>query len=216
MTVEVLLRAGREAEARKVIARMAASGDSESVLLAARAAQSQRRYDLTIPLLEPLAAAADPSPDALFMLGAAYERSGRRHDAEQVFERLIEQVPSHHPALNYLGYMWAERGEHLDRALELIRRAVSAQPDEGSYLDSLGWVHYQLGDYDLARKYLQRAAVMLPGEAEVREHLGDALSALGDAAGARRAYRRALDLTGGTNAEQVAELNRKIERLAQP
>jgi len=216
LTVEVLLHAGREAEARQVIQRMVATGDPATALLAARAAQSQRRYDLSLPILEPLAAAADPSPDALFLLGAAYERSGRRSAAEETFERLIARVPSHHPALNYLGYMWAERGEHLDRALELVRRAVAAQPDQGSYLDSLAWVHYQLGDYELARKYLQRAAELLPGEAEVQEHLGDVQSALGDAPAARHAYRRALELAAGGNADMIAEVTRKLELLANP
>ena len=216
LTVEVLLHAGREGEARQVIQRMVATGDPATALLAARAAQSQRRYDLSLPILEPLAAAADPSPDALFLLGAAYERSGRRQAAEETFERLIARVPSHHPALNYLGYMWAERGEHLDRALELVRRAVAAQPDQGSYLDSLAWVHYQLGDYELARKYLQRAAELLPGEAEVQEHLGDVQSALGDAPAARHAYRRALELAAGGNADMIAEVTRKLELLANP
>jgi tetratricopeptide (TPR) repeat protein len=195
---------------------MTAGGGEEAVLLAARASQSQRRYDLSIPLLEPLAAGDAPSPDALFLLGAAYERTGRRSDAEEVFERLIERVPTHHPALNYLGYMWAEQGENLDRALDLVRRAVAAEPEQGSYLDSLGWVHYQLGDYGLALKYLQRAAVLIPGEAEVQKHLGDVQSALGDTAAARRAYRHALDLAGAGNAEMVAELTRKLELLTAP
>ena len=213
MTVEVLLRAGRDEEAERELARLAADGDEEAVLLAARAAQAQRRFDLSIPLLERLAAAAQPSPDALFLLGSAYERTGRLGEAEEVFERLLERVPTHHPALNYLGYMWADRGENLDRALELVRRAVAAEPEEGSYVDSLGWIHYQLGEHELALRYLQRAATLIPGEPEVQEHLGDVQSALGDPAAARLAYRRALDLAERGNAEMVAELTRKLELL---
>jgi len=214
LRVEVLLAAGRDREARAILDKMAASGDPEVMVMAARSAQAEQRYDLSIPLLEDLVQeGADASPDALFLLAAAYERSGRLEESVGIFERLIADVPNHHPALNYLGYMWAERGENLDRALELIRRAVAARPEQGSYLDSLGWVHYQLGDHELALAYLQRAAKLLGEEAEIQKHLGDVLSALGDTDEARRAYHRALELTESGNAEAVAELNRKLERL---
>ncbi len=216
LRVEILLAAGRDREARAILDEMAASGDPEVVARAARAAQAEQRYDLSIPLLERLIdeGADDASPDHLFLLAAAYERTGRPEESARLFERLIADVPTHHPALNYLGYMWAERGENLDRALELIRRAVAAQPEQGSYLDSLGWVHYQLGDHELALAYLQRAAKLLGEEPEIQKHLGDVLSALGETDEARRAYQRAVELTESGDTEELAELNRKLERLS--
>lgn len=213
LRVEVLLAAGREPEAKAIIRELVSSGEPTAIAMAARAAQAQQRYDLAIPLLEPLAAGSDVPPDALFLLAAAYERTGRRAESVEVFERLLAEVPNHHPALNYLGYMWAEQGENLGRALKLIRRAVAAQPEQGSYLDSLGWVHHQLGDNDLALGYLQRAAKLVGDEPEIQKHLGDVQSALGNAGEARRAYRRALELTESGNAEAQAELTRKLESL---
>jgi len=211
MTAELMLADGREAEARAALDALAAEGP-EAALLAARAAQSQQRFDLSIPFLEPLAAEPDAGPDVLFLLGAAYERSGRRADAETVFRRLLAAAPDFAPALNYLGYMFAERGESLPEALTLIRRAVAADPDEGSYVDSLGWVHHQLGEQELALRYLQRAATLSPRQPEIYEHLGDVETVLGNAGRAGDAYRRALELSRDDPA-QTAELEEKLRRL---
>jgi tetratricopeptide (TPR) repeat protein len=89
---------------------------------------------------------------------------------------------------------------------------VALDPDNGAYIDSLGWAHYQLGEYDEARRYLERAAGLVPRDATVVEHLGDLYQALGEVERARDLYRRALDLAGldGENAEQ---LRRKLARL---
>ena len=63
---------------------------------------------------------------------------------------MIARDPEHAAALNYLGYMLAERGERLDESVELIKRALAIDPDNGSYLDSLGWAYFKDGKLDLA------------------------------------------------------------------
>jgi Flp pilus assembly protein TadD len=107
--------------------------------------------------------------------------------------------------------MWAERGENLEQALDLIRRAVAIEPDNGAYVDSLGWVYYQRGDYDQARQHLEWAARLLPTDPTIFEHLGDLYLKLEDASRARDSYRQAVALEGD-NAELV---RRKLERLEQ-
>lgn len=204
VTAEVLFTAGRDERADEVIERLAA-GDGRSVLLAARAAQAQGRFADSIALLEPLAAADDAPADVLFALASAYERTGRLAESEALFQRLLERAPDFHPALNYLGYMWAEEGKNLDRALKLVRRAVALEPDQGAYVDSLGWVHFQRGEDGLALRYLQRAVVLSPDEAEIQEHLGDVLARRGEVAAARNAYRRALDLVREADDADVAD-----------
>ncbi|HEX2164896.1 MAG TPA: tetratricopeptide repeat protein, partial [Thermoanaerobaculia bacterium] len=210
MTLDALFEEGDEPAATRLLRRLGQSDEPRTVLRAAGVAQSHERHDLALPLLEALAE-SDPAPDALFQLGAAYERSGRIEEAVGTFRRLLAAEPELDEAANYLGYLWAERGENLDEALELVRRAVAAEPDNAAYLDSLGWVHHRLGEHELALGYLERAANLMPGDPEVLEHLGDVQRAIGDAAAARESYQRAIAAGGG---EDVEELRRKVAELA--
>jgi tetratricopeptide (TPR) repeat protein len=130
----------------------------------------------------------------LFSLGAVLERIGQFYEAVTVFRELININSEHAPALNYLGYMLADRGEQLAYALELIERAIAISPDNGAYIDSYGWVHYKLGNYDLALTELERAANLINGDPVIFEHLGDVYKALGNNEEALQYYNRALEL----------------------
>ena len=96
--------------------------------------------------------------------------------------------------LNYLGYMYAEAGTNLDRAADMLNKAVRREPRNGAYIDSLGWVYFRQGKLDLAEKYLTDATVLLPHDATVREHLGDVFAKRGDYHKALDLYRTALTL----------------------
>lgn len=206
---EVLLRAGREAEGREKLRALAESGDPTGPLAAAQAFHRRELYKDSIPILESAVAKQPDSAIGYFMLGAAFERAGQRAQAVAALRRALEIEPDFHAALNYLGYTLAEKGENLDEALSLAQRAVALDPDNGSYVDSLGWAYYQLGRHEQARGYLERAARLEPADATLQEHLGDVYVALGQNDRAREAYRRALEL-GEDNAEQV---RRKLDGL---
>jgi tetratricopeptide (TPR) repeat protein len=198
---EILFRAGRDAEAQRELAGLAA-GDDASALSAAQSYQRAEHYQESIPVLEKLAAA---HPDQLangFLLGAAYERTGQRDRAVAEFRRVLKLDPEFHAAMNYLGYTFAEAGMNLEEALALVSRAVALDPDNGAYVDSLGWTYFRLGRNDQARGMLERAARLDPEDATLQEHLGDVYVALGQTDRARQAYQRSLDLEG-TNTEQV-------------
>jgi Flp pilus assembly protein TadD len=92
--------------------------------------------------------------------------------------------------------MLAEKGENLEEAVGLAERAVELDPGNGAYVDSLGWAHFQLRQFDQARVYLERAAGLVPDDATICEHLGDVYAAVGDTQKARVVYRQALDLAG--------------------
>ena len=208
--LDLLLAAGERAKAKRLARRLLEKQPPEVLVLAAQAAQHREEHELAVPLLE---RALESTPDdrgARFLLGAALERSGRHREAASNFERLLEVEPDFAPALNYLGYMWAERGERLDRALELVQRAVALEPDNGAYVDSLGWAHYQLGDFHQAREFLERAAGLLPDDPTIWEHLADVYAALGEVEKARESYRRALAATDGDG----AALRRKLDDLS--
>ena len=198
---EVLSRAGRDAEAERLLAGLAA-GDEASALAAAQAWQRLEKFPASVPILEKLA--ADHSDQVIpgFLLGSAYERTGQRDKAIAEFRRVLKIQPDFHAALNYLGYTFADAGVNLDEALKLVSRAVALDPDNGAYVDSLGWTYYRLGRPELARGYLERAARLEPEDAALQEHLGDVYVALGQTERARQAYQRALAL-GGDDTEKV-------------
>jgi tetratricopeptide (TPR) repeat protein len=198
---EVLSRAGKDAEASGLLAGLAA-GDESSAQAAAQGWQRLEKYQESIPILEKLVAAHPDQVIPGFLLGSAYERTGRRDRAIEEFRRILKIQPDFHAALNYLGYTFADQGVNLEEALKLVSRAVTLDPDNGAYVDSLGWTYYRLGRTEQARGTLERAARLEPEDATLQEHLGDVYVALGQMERARQAYQRALELEG-ENREQV-------------
>src|SRR4029077_15474753 len=89
-----------------------------------------------------------------FQFGAACERAGDFAQSEKYFEKCLDLAPNFSQAQNYLGYMWAERGEKLDRARDLIEKALKAEPKNAAYLDSMGWVLFKLQRPKEALDYL--------------------------------------------------------------
>ena len=114
--------------------------------------------------------------------------------AEKDLVRAVEIAPEQPTALNYLGYSWAERGLNLEEAFALIEKAIALRPDSGAIIDSLGWAHYQLGDYDQAVGHLEHAASLEPGDPIITDHLGDVYWKLGRRIEARYQWERVLEL----------------------
>ncbi|MEC7210569.1 MAG: tetratricopeptide repeat protein [Pseudomonadota bacterium] len=142
-------------------------------------------------------------------LGVALERLGETEAAEIHLLRAIEIDPGDAYALNYLGYWWADEGRNLDQAIAMIERAVSHRPSSGFFVDSLGWVHYKLGDPQRAVGYLERATELEPSDPEITGHLGDVYWALGREEEARFKWRLARSLSD--DAEEQAMFERRLE-----
>jgi tetratricopeptide (TPR) repeat protein len=216
---EVLYRAGRAPEAAGRLEDLAGAKEPQAALAVAETYQRLDKYAESVPVLEKLLGRADPTLQgpslkaARFLLGAAYERTGKRDKAVVEFRRLLGADPEYHAALNYLGYMFAERGENLDEAQKLVERAVALEPDNGAYVDSLGWVYYRLGRFEQARAALERATRLEVGDGTVQEHLGDVYGAMGERDRAGDAYRRALELERDDPAKADA-VRRKLDSLA--
>ena len=141
-------------------------------------------------------------------LGVSLERLGETQAAEAHLLRAIEIDPGDAYALNYLGYWWADEGRKLDQAIAMIERAVSQRPSSGFFVDSLGWVHYKLGDPARAGGYLERATELEPSDPEITGHLGDVYWALGRREEAMFKWRLALTLSD--DAEEQALLERRL------
>jgi tetratricopeptide (TPR) repeat protein len=143
--------------------------------------------------------------DLMFARAGALERLDRVDEAEAVFLKLVEMDPDDAAAANYLGYAWADRDQNLDHALTLIERAVSLDPENAAYLDSLGWVHYRLGDLDQAEYWLRRAVDLGGSDGTVVSHLGEVILRKGEQEEAQLLLRQALD-SGCEHPEHVREL----------
>jgi len=213
LRAEFLLAAGEDAAAEAVLAPLL-EGDEEDVSTALAALQRCQRYTEVVQYAR---AARDRLGDARsvhFSLAAALERSGQWDEAVVEFRALLQREADNAAALNYLGYMFADRNVHLDEALRLISRAVELEPTSGAYLDSLGWVYFRLGDLARAEKYLREAARLEPHDPTVHEHLGDLHALRGEREEAAAAYRRAL----GMRVEEAGQRERieaKLEGLLQ-
>lgn len=161
-----------------------------------------------VTILEPTARANPRDTATQLALADLYNDAGRDGDAERTLRSLLDMEPSNAEALNYLGYLLANRGRSLDEAVRLVERALVAEPGNPAYLDSLGWAHFRRGDLDEAEKYLSPAAEQLPRNAVVQDHLGDVLARRGRWADAITAWTRALAGDGGIDR---AVVDKKIQ-----
>lgn len=146
--------------------------------------------------------------------GMSYERAGKWAQAEQDFKRALEMKPNQPLVLNYLGYSWIERGENLDKALEMVRKAVKLQPDDGYITDSLGWGLYKLGRYKEAVKYLQKAVELRAVDPVITDHYADALWRSGRKTEARFQWRRAISFE--KDSEKKSVIKEKLESGLEP
>ena len=131
-----------------------------------------------------------------FEYGAACEQSGQPRRSEAALRRALQLNPAHHQSLNYLGYMWAERGRNLPEALQMIEKALSLSPGNPAYLDSQAWALFRLGNPSAARPLLEEALRQVPDDPTLLEHFGDIASRLGQTNQAKEAYQKAI-LRGG-------------------
>jgi tetratricopeptide (TPR) repeat protein len=131
---------------------------------------------------------------AHFYLGAYYDRIKNKDAAARQMREAIRLNPEYHDAYNYLSYMFSEEGLNLDEAVELAKKALEYEPENGAYLDSLGWAYFKKGSFDEALVEVERAAVVMPDDATIAEHLGDIYSAKGLIDKARAAWKRSLEL----------------------
>ena len=139
-----------------------------------------------------LATDADHS-DTNYLLGLAYQKIGKFDLAERHL-RLVVQTTKRSAAYNALGYLLAEQNKNLIEAVKLITFALEKDPENGAYLDSLGWAYYKQGQIKQAIKLLERAIKQEPYSWEIQDHLGDAYLKDGKIKKALKFWGRAIEL----------------------
>lgn len=182
-------------------------------------------FDGGVELLEGLLDGSEDDLEVLYQLGIQHGVHGRDDEALRYMQRVLEIDGNNANALNYIGYAWAERGENLEEAEALIRRALEIAPDDGYITDSLGWVYYKMAEdlfaearrdealrlLERAQEQLLNAAELTGGDSVVSEHLGDVLLLRGDKRGALDYYEEAVELE--VREDEQPTLFDKLDRL---
>jgi len=177
------VRAGLLADEQKTDAAVAelkklldGKNDLEVYLAIADTYQKARNYpemSKALDSADKLATASKEKSQVLFMRGAMYERQKKYDLAERTFKQVLETDPKNASALNYLGYMLADQNVRLQEAQDFIKKAVSLEPNNYAFLDSLGWVYYRLNRLDDAEQQLSRSVQLWPRDPTIHDHLGD-------------------------------------------
>jgi tetratricopeptide (TPR) repeat protein len=182
--------------------------DSEAAQLTlAYLLRADEQFEESIKVLDTLidSASGKANWELYYMRAVALERSGRWSDAQKDLTKALAIRPDEPEVMNYLGYSWVNRGQHVKDGMALIQKAVEAQPDEGAYVDSLGWAYYRLGDYKNAVQTLEHAVSLDAGDAEINDHLGDAYWRVGRRDEARFQWRAVLSLQPDPDVKARAE-----------
>lgn len=149
----------------------------------------------------------EKSVDALSSLALVYDELKRTEDSDSTYERALRVDPHNHLVLNNYGYSLTDRRIQLQRALKMVKEALDQQPGNTSYLDSMGWVYFRLGQYEEAERFIRKAVEIGTKSAVIHEHMGDVYSKLHQKDKAVGAWKKALELDS-TN----QTLKEKIER----
>ncbi len=168
---------GRIDEAAALVKTLLDGKDNRDINLSlAQIYDKGRRFEdeaAAINAAEKLCDSEDQKRTVYFLRGAMFEKMQKLPESEAQFRRVLEIDPEDAAALNYLGYMLADRNMRLEEAHKLIARANAIEPNNGAYLDSLGWVNFRLGKLDEAESLLRQALTRVSRDPTVHDHLGD-------------------------------------------
>jgi tetratricopeptide (TPR) repeat protein len=142
--------------------------------------------------------------------GVCHERLKDWPKAEADLKKSLDLDPAQELTLNYLGYSWVDQGVNLKEAMDLIRRAVQKRPNDGYFVDSLGWAYFRQNDFAQAVKQLERAVELKPDDPVINDHLGDAYWKVGRQLEATFQWKQALDLK--PEPEDEAKIRQKLEK----
>lgn len=211
---DMLARLGRLGEAREHLAKVRNRIDNEALQirlylsegqLLREAGAYQESYDFYVQTLEKY----PDNIDLVYARAMMAEKLGHLDWLERDMHWILEREPDNATALNALGYTLADSTDRYEEALGYIQKALEIRPDDPAILDSMGWVNYRLGNYDVAERYLRKALAILE-DPEIASHLGEVLWARGQQEDAKKTVRDALLDTPGDI--RLLELKKQFEQ----
>jgi tetratricopeptide (TPR) repeat protein len=165
---------------------------------------------------ERLSSSDEEREGVAFIQGSIYERQKKYEQAEERFKKVLAADSQNAMVLNYLGYMLADRGVRLQEALGLIKKAVELDPQNGAYLDSLGWAYFRLGENDLAEEFLRKATLRNPNDPTIQDHLAEIYAKEGKLKQAVALWERAISewnrtVPADVDPADVSRVQKKLE-----
>jgi tetratricopeptide (TPR) repeat protein len=193
--------------------------DVKTLLSVAQLYEKSKRYDdmgKTLDEAEKLSKSKDDTETVHFMRGAMFEHQKKYDASEAEFRKVLDGDPENAGALNYLGYMLADRGVRLEEAGQMIKKALDLDPENGAYLDSMGWALYRQGKLDEAQNYLLKAIDKMGKDPTIHDHLGDVYLKMGKTREAISQWQASLkEYQSGNQSDadpdDIAKVNRKLD-----
>lgn len=217
LRVRVYKMQGKTAQAVATLEKALAGSHGVSVdmyLMLALLYQEQEQFDQSRKTFESGMVAFPEDSNLLYEFGLFNDNRKEYDKAMDVMKKVIQLDQDHAAALNYIGYTWADKGIHLEEALEYIKRAVDLKPDNGYIRDSLGWIYFRLGLHQQALEEIEKALEISGDDPSIFEHLGDIHHKIGNWDAAVQAYRKSLELF--EDEEGKSRIENKIKELEQP
>jgi tetratricopeptide (TPR) repeat protein len=211
---------GRHREAESLLkSSFDGKNDRETWISLAQVYEKQKNFAAMSRALDEadkLSSTAEEKEVVHFMRGAMYERQKKYDLAEAEFRKVLEINPKSASALNYLGYMLADRNVRLQEALEMIQKAVALEPNNSAFLDSLGWVYYRLNRLEEAAQWLQKSLARSSRDPTVHEHMGDVYYSMDRLKDAVQHWERSLQewessAPSDVDHEEIAKIRKKLE-----
>ena len=187
--------------------------NTDLYLMLAAVYEAQEKYDQAINAVKEGIKRDEKNVSLRFRLGVLLDKAGQKEACLQEMRQLLEIDPDNADALNYIGYTYAEQGVRLDEALFLIQKALKLKPDSGYIIDSLGWVYFQMGQYEKALRTLLKAVTLTGEDPTIYEHLGDASLKLEKYKKALQYYEKALSLEHPEESRIKEKINGVREHL---
>jgi Flp pilus assembly protein TadD len=173
--------------------------------------QRAKKWDEAQIVLDRAARTFPMESEVYFLQGALFEKQKKDADAEKAFRKSLELDMDSPATLNYLGYMFADRGIKLDEALTMIQKAVDSDPTSGAYLDSLGWVYYKMNRLNEAELYLKKAVRFASTDSTMHEHLGDLYNRIMKYPEAATEWQKAIQLS--TEPKESDQIKKKLDQI---
>ncbi|HVN72589.1 MAG TPA: tetratricopeptide repeat protein [Desulfomonilia bacterium] len=184
----------------------------DTTMLKSSILKSMNKFDQAVALLESVwkdYADLGTCNEIGYQLATELDALGRRDEGLKIAEMLLDKDPQDPIALNFIGYVWADRDMNLDKAYSMIKEALGMKPDDPFILDSMAWVLYKMGKPQEALLHIEKVLKILKDDPIVNEHMGDILKSLGQTDKALDYYLKSSILNRTIN----SSLKDKIKKL---
>jgi tetratricopeptide (TPR) repeat protein len=210
---DLIAERGKVDEGIKALQQLQKGNDEDLDVLSAMVSVYQRakRFDDAQGVLNKAVQRFPNEEQVYFLQGSVFEKQKKYADAEKAFRKALDLQKDDPAVLNYLGFMFADRGIRLDEAESLIQKATHADPTNGAYLDSLGWVYFKQNRLDRAEEYLKKAIIFLNSDSSIHDHLGDVYFKTKRYEEARAEWNKSLQLS--TEQDEIDKVKKKLEEL---